>query len=118
MWTPDGPKNIHGKSVTSRERGTPQHKKGDRVWVQPPNGPRVEPKLGTIEDGPKVSLRLTLSRRYDDGLSITDPPRPFVHSLSCRREGRPRGEVSRVYPCQYTKYFKTSNFAESNVDLM
>ena len=77
MWTPDGPKNIHGKSVTSRERGTPQHKKGDRVWVQPPNGPRVEPKLGTIEDGPKVSLRLTLSRRYDDGLSITDPPRPL-----------------------------------------
>jgi hypothetical protein len=77
MGTPDGPKNIRGKSVTGRERGAPQRKKGDRVWVQPPNGPRVEPKLGTIEDGPKVSLGSRYLVRYDDGPSITDPPRPL-----------------------------------------
>jgi hypothetical protein len=77
MWTLAGPKNIHGKSVTSKERGTPQYKKGDRVWVQPPNGPRVEPKLGTIEDGPKTSLGSRYLVRYDDGLSITEPPRPL-----------------------------------------
>jgi len=53
MWTPNGPKNIHGKPLTGK-RTPPRFKVGDRVWSSlGPDDPK--PHAGTIIGVPKTS---------------------------------------------------------------
>jgi hypothetical protein len=79
MWTPDGPKNIHGKPLTGK-RTPPRFKVGDRVWIlesvwegssSTEKGTLVykqatPQKAGTVESAPKTS-RGQYIVRFDGG---------------------------------------------------
>lgn len=74
MWTPTGPKNIHGTPLTGK-RNPPRFKVGDRVWIldmfKGDDGKAAfrktaTSKSGTIEAAPKTSKGSYIVR-FDGG---------------------------------------------------